>query len=72
MLADGKAGEPSAHTIAGEIVGGGPPILQLRQDGPRGLVCYYAGRRVGPTQIVGTWYDNRGGSGDFEMVAEAK
>src|SRR3954451_21585649 len=45
-LAGLKAGAPSDPRIAGEVVPGGPPIVLLRQDGPKGLVCFYTGRRV--------------------------
>jgi hypothetical protein len=69
-LAGLKAGDPSDHRIAGEVVAGKPAIVMLRQDGPRGLVCYYTGKRVDEGKIVGTWFDNRGKSGDFEMVIE--
>jgi hypothetical protein len=66
-LAGLKPGDPSDHRIAGEVVAGKPPIVMLRQDGPRGLVCYYTGKLV-EGKVVGTWFDNRGKSGDFEMV----
>jgi hypothetical protein len=69
-LAGLKAGDPSDHRIAGEIVAGKPAIIMLRQDGPRGLVCYYTGKRVEEGKVVGTWFDNRGKSGDFEMGIE--
>jgi len=70
---DGKrAGDPKDHRIAGEIAPGKPPILMLRQDGPGGLVCYYTGRVGEDGKVVGTWFDNRGSAGDFEMVAEQK
>jgi hypothetical protein len=71
-LADLKPADPTDHRIAGEVVPGGPPIVLLRQDGPKGLVCYYTGRRVGADRVVGTWFDNRGKAGDFEMVVEKK
>ena len=56
----------------GEVVAGTPPIVSLRQDGPKGLVCYYTGKRTAADRIVGTWYDNRGSSGDFEFTIEKK
>jgi hypothetical protein len=71
-LADKKDNDPTNHRLAGEIAAGKPPILTLRQDGPKGLVCYYTGKRVAADRIVGTWYDNRGGSGDFEFTVENK
>ena len=71
-LADLKPADPTDHRIAGEVVPGGPPIVLLRQDGPKGLVCYYTGRRVDADRVVGTWFDNRGKAGDFEMVVEKK
>lgn len=71
-LADHKPGDPADHRIAGEVVPGSPPIIMLRQDGPKGLVCYYTGKRVEEGRVVGTWFDNRGKSGDFEMVIEKK
>jgi hypothetical protein len=71
-LADKKETDPTNHHLAGEIVPGNPPILTLRQDGPKGLVCYYTGKRIAPERIVGTWYDNRGASGDFEFLVEKK
>ncbi len=71
-LAGSKEGDPADHRISGEVAAGKPPIVSLRQDGPGGLVCYYTGRRVEAARVVGTWFDNRGKSGDFEMVVEAK
>jgi hypothetical protein len=71
-LADKKENDPTNHRVAGEIAAGNPPIITLRQDGPKGLVCYYTGKRTAANQIVGTWYDNRGGSGDFEFTVEKK
>lgn len=71
-LAGLKDGDPTDHRLAGEVVAGKPPIVSLRQDGPKGLVCYYTGKRVAPDRIVGTWYDNRGASGDFEFAPEKK
>ena len=69
-LAGMKPGDPADHRVAGEIVAGKPPIMLLRQDGPNGLVCYYTGRRVEESKVIGTWFDNRGSAGDFEMVLE--
>jgi hypothetical protein len=63
-----KPGDPSDHRMSGEVAAGKPPVVSLRQDGPKGLVCFYAGKLVAPDRVVGTWYDNRGGSGDFEMT----
>ena len=71
-LAGRKDADPNDHRIAGEIAAGNPPIVLLRQDGPRGLVCYYVGKRVAAERIVGTWYDNRGSAGDFEFTIEKK
>ena len=71
-LAGLKAGDPADHRIAGEVVPGRPPIVLLRQDGPKGLVCYYTGRLIEEGRVVGTWFDNRGKAGDFEMVIEKK
>jgi hypothetical protein len=71
-LAGLKPGDPADHRVAGEIVAGKPPILLLRQDGPNGLVCYYTGRRVEEGKVIGTWFDNRGAAGDFEMTVEKK
>lgn len=71
-LAGLRAGDPTDHRIAGEVVPGTPPIVMLRQDGPKGLVCYYTGKRVEEGRVVGTWFDNRGKAGDFEMVVEKK
>lgn len=71
-LAGKKDDDPANHRVSGEIVAGSPPIVSLRQDGPRGLVCYYTGKRVAADRIAGTWYDNRGGSGDFEFTLEKK
>jgi hypothetical protein len=67
-----KVGDAKDHRVAGEIAAGKPPILVLRQDGPNGLTCYYTGKLIGEGRAVGTWFDNRGGSGDFEMIAEKK
>ena len=71
-LADKKDADPTNHHLAGEIVAGKPPIITLRQDGPKGLVCYYTGKRAAADRIVGTWYDNRGAAGDFEFIVEKK
>jgi hypothetical protein len=71
-LAGAKSGDPADHRVAGEVVAGSPPIILLRQDGPKGLVCYYTGKRVEGGRVVGTWFDNRGKAGDFEMVVEQK
>lgn len=71
-LAGMKESDPTDHHLAGEIVQGNPPIISLRQDGPKGLVCYYTGKRVTADRIVGTWYDNRGSAGDFEFTPEKK
>jgi hypothetical protein len=67
-----KDADPTDHRLTGEVVTGNPPIVSIRQDGPKGLVCYYTGKRVDAERIVGTWYDNRGASGDFEFVVEKK
>jgi hypothetical protein len=71
-LADAKEKDPSDHRLAGELAEGKPPILFMRQDGPKGLVCYYSGKRVAENRIAGTWFDNRGNSGDFELALERK
>ena len=71
-LADAKANDPKDHRLAGEVSPGKPSIVSFRQDGPGGLVCVYAGRVVAADRIVGTWFDNRGGSGDFEVEAEKR
>ena len=71
-LAGLRPGDPTDHRVAGEVVPGDPPIIWLRQDGPKGLVCYYTGRRVDAGRVVGTWFDNRGKAGDFEMAVEKK
>ncbi len=71
-LAGMKESDPADHRLSGEVVAGKPPIVSLRQDGPKGLVCYYTGKRVAADRIVGTWYDNRGSSGDFELTPEKK
>lgn len=69
-LAGKKEADAANHHLCGEIAAGSPPIVSLRQDGPKGLVCYYVGKRTAADRIVGTWYDNRGGSGDFEFAIE--
>jgi hypothetical protein len=71
-LADLKEGDPQDHKLAGEVATGKSPIVHIRQDGPGGLTCYYTGKFVGADRVVGTWFDNRGGSGDFEMSVEKK
>ena len=71
-LAELKESDPADHRIGGEVTAGTPPVVALRQDGPKGLVCYYAGKRVAGDRIVGTWYDNRGAAGDFELTIEKK
>jgi hypothetical protein len=53
-------------------VEGKPSIVFLRQDGPKGLVCFYTGKLSEDGKITGTWFDNRGSSGDFEMAVEKK
>ena len=71
-LAEAKEKDPSDHRLAGEIAVGKPPIAFMRQDGPRGLVCYYSGKLVAENRVAGTWFDNRGNSGDFELAVERK
>ena len=71
-LAGLKEGDPTDHRLAGEVAAGKPPLVCLRQDGPKGLLCYYTGKRVAADRVVGTWYDNRGSSGDFEFAVEKK
>ncbi len=71
-LADSKDGDPADHRLAGEIAEGKPPIAFFRQDGPKGLVCYYSGKRIAENRLAGIWFDNRGGSGDFELFVETK
>jgi len=71
-LAGSKPGDPNDHRMAGEAVPGKPAILSLRQDGPKGLVCYYTGKQMDDGRYAGTWFDNRGTSGDFEMIVEKK
>lgn len=65
-----KEGDASDHKIAGEVVEGKPAILFLRQDGPKGLVCFYSGKRLDDGRFTGTWFDNRGNSGDFELIEQ--
>ncbi len=64
------------HHISGEISGGGAagdtPVVSLRQEGPNGYVSLHVGRANDDGRIVGTWFDNRGMSGDFELVPEHK
>lgn len=71
-LADAKDRDPKDHRLAGEIARGKSPILFMRQDGPDGLVCFYSGKFVADNKIAGTWFDNRGNSGDFELANEPK
>ena len=71
-LADLKDSDPKDHKLAGEVAAGKSPIVHLRQDGPGGLTCYYTGKLVANDRVVGTWYDNRGAAGDFEMAVEKK
>jgi hypothetical protein len=59
-------------SLAGEIVDGEIPVVTLRQDGPEGFVCFYCGKRLKEGHIVGTWFNSRGQSGDFELVLEKK
>ena len=47
-----------------------PAILFLRQDGPKGLVCFYSGKQLDDGRFAGTWFDNRGSSGDFELIEQ--
>ena len=46
--------------------------MVLCQEGPNGYVCRHVGRAGDDGRIVGTWFDNRGMSGDFELVPERK
>ena len=66
-LATLPVGSSKQHQLSGEVASGKSPIVTLRQDGPNNLTCYYTGRLVSEGKIVGTWYDNRGGEGDFEL-----
>jgi hypothetical protein len=70
-LAEMKPGDPKDHKLSGEVVAGKTPLVNIRQDGPGGLTCFYTGKLV-ENRMVGTWYDNRGGGGDFEMSVEKK
>ena len=71
-LASRDADDPKGHQLAGEVADGKTPILTLRQDGPNGLVCFYTGKRAEDGAYVGTWYDNRGGTGDFRFNPPAE
>jgi hypothetical protein len=68
----GSLDNGKGHSLSGEVVDGKPPVLFLRQEGPRGLVCFYTGKFAEKNRIFGTWFDNRGGSGDFDMRSESK
>jgi hypothetical protein len=68
-----KEGNPEEqHRITGEVVDGRVPLLSLRQAGLTGYVCFTSGRRVGAERFAGTWYDNAGWAGDFEMMRDNK
>jgi hypothetical protein len=61
-------GDPNTdHRLGGEIVPGKVPVLVLRQDGPGNYVCIYTCRLVADRFFLGTWFDNGGVAGDFEM-----
>jgi hypothetical protein len=70
-LAELKDDDIKNHRLGGEFVSGTPSIICIRQDGPNGLTCFYSGKLT-PKGIFGTWFDNRGGSGDFVMALEKK
>jgi hypothetical protein len=74
VLADAKEGDTNMHRLTGEVVGGETPVVFLRQDGqkPRGYVGFHTGLRVEEGRVVGTWYDTRGTSGDFELAIVKK
>jgi len=59
--------------LTGEIVPGiegKPPAFFLRQDNHdiKGYVSFHNGQLVERGRIVGTWFNNRGESGDYELV----
>lgn len=61
--------------FTGEIVPGiegKAPAVFLRQDNQdiKGYVSFHSGQLVEKGRIVGTWFNNRGESGDFELVFE--
>jgi hypothetical protein len=56
------------HRVSGELTDGSVQVLFLRQDGPKNYTGYYTARRVNEGRFLGTWIDNQGSSGDFDMV----
>jgi hypothetical protein len=58
------------HVFAGEISAGTTPLVTIRQDGPNGFVAVHSGKLVKEGHIVTTWFNNQGGSGDFELVLD--
>jgi hypothetical protein len=74
VQAETKEGDTNIHRLTGEVVDGETPAVFLRQDGqqPKGYVSFHTGLRVDEGRIVGTWYDTRGKSGDFELTVVKK
>ena len=67
---DRKAGgENNNSTFSGEIVTREKSLLILRQEGKKDgtYVVIHTGHQIGENHYRGTWHDNSGQSGDFEL-----
>lgn len=60
----------TSWVVNGELVDAACPLVTLRQDGAKGFVAIYAGKRTEDGKISGTWFNTKGESGDFELVRE--
>lgn len=57
--------------VNGELVDAKCPLVTLRQDGAKGFVAIYAGKRTEDGNITGTWFNTKGESGDFKLTRES-
>lgn len=63
--------EGGTHWVVnGELVDAKCPVVTLRQDGAKGFVAIYAGKRTADGNICGTWFNTKGESGDFELTRD--
>lgn len=61
----------TSWVVNGELVDAKCPLVTLRQDGAKGFVAIYAGKRSEDGNISGTWFNTKGESGDFELTRES-
>src|SRR2546423_614741 len=57
---------------SGLFIVGRVTLIQLREDGLNGYARVLSGKQVNHGPFLGTWHDNDGGSGDFELTLKKK